>query len=64
MYLAAREWGIQPSEFWDMTFVEWLLEANFRWENSEEGQLEKKKEVWREDLSLTEEEWMKKYGFR
>lgn len=27
MYLAARAWGIQPSEFWDMTMGEFLLEA-------------------------------------
>lgn len=27
MYLAARSWGIQPSEFWAMTPGEWMLEA-------------------------------------
>lgn len=27
MYLAARSWGIQPSEFWEMTLGEWMLEA-------------------------------------
>lgn len=26
----AREWGIQPSEFWDMTLGEWFLEYDFR----------------------------------
>jgi hypothetical protein len=26
MYLWARQWGIQPSEFWDMTISEWWLE--------------------------------------
>lgn len=26
MYLWAREWGIQPSEFWAMTIPEWWLE--------------------------------------
>lgn len=26
MYLWAREWGIQPSEFWEMTVAEWFLE--------------------------------------
>lgn len=30
MYLAARAWGIQPSEFWDMTMVEWFAEADLR----------------------------------
>jgi len=26
MYLWARQWGIQPSEFWGMTISEWWLE--------------------------------------
>jgi hypothetical protein len=26
MYLWARRWGIQPSEFWEMTISEWWLE--------------------------------------
>ena len=26
MYLYAREWNIQPSEFWNMTISEWWLE--------------------------------------
>lgn len=26
MYLWARRWGIQPSEFWAMTIGEWWLE--------------------------------------
>jgi hypothetical protein len=26
MYLYARQWGIQPSEFWNMTIAEWWLE--------------------------------------
>jgi hypothetical protein len=26
MYLWARQWGIQPSEFWEMTISEWWLE--------------------------------------
>lgn len=30
MYLWAREWGIQPSEFWDMTLPEWFLEYELR----------------------------------
>lgn len=24
MFRAAHSWGISPSEFWDMTFGEWL----------------------------------------
>ena len=30
MYLWAREWGIQPSEFWGMTIPEWWLEYELR----------------------------------
>lgn len=26
MYLWARHWGIQPSEFWEMTISEWWCE--------------------------------------
>lgn len=62
MYLSAREWGIQPSEFWEMTIGEWLLEASSQWEKSQQGQLQKKKELWLEDASLSQDEWMKKYG--
>jgi hypothetical protein len=30
MYLWAREWGIQPSEFWDMTIGEWWAEYDLK----------------------------------
>lgn len=30
MYLWAREWGIQPSEFWEMTIPEWFLEYELK----------------------------------
>lgn len=62
MYTSARGWGIQPSEFWEMTIGEWLLEAAHQWEQSEQGQHQKKKEAWLEDADLTREQWMKKYG--
>lgn len=62
MYLAAVEWGMQPSEFWEMTMVEWLLVAHHKWLASEEGQLWKKKQVWMADAALTKEEWRAKYG--
>lgn len=29
MYVTARSWGIQPSEFWAMTMAEWFVEADF-----------------------------------
>lgn len=28
--MAARGWGVQPSEFWGMTFPEFFLEAEAR----------------------------------
>jgi hypothetical protein len=62
MYLSAREWGIQPSEFWEMTPGEWLLEAQDRWLASDEGQLEMKKRAWKQDAELSRDEWMRKYG--
>jgi len=30
LYLSARSWEIQPSEFWDMTFGEWFAEYEWR----------------------------------
>ena len=30
MYLAARSWGVQPSEFWSMTICEFFLEYEHR----------------------------------
>lgn len=63
MYASAREWGIQPSEFWEMTLGEWLLEAHHRWLASPEGQRHLKILSWKEDAELTREEWNKKYGF-
>lgn len=33
MYLHARSWGVQPSEFWAMTMGEWFLE----YEHHEQG---------------------------
>lgn len=37
MYLAARAWGIQPSEFWGMTMGEWMLEAGMHMEQAEKA---------------------------
>lgn len=62
MYVTARTWGIQPSEFWEMTMQEWLVEAHHHWLHSDEGRLWQKKQVWLEDIELTEEEWKRKYG--
>lgn len=30
LYLSARSWGVQPSEFWEMSFPEWFCEAEAR----------------------------------
>ncbi len=30
MYLWARQWGIQPTEFWEMTIGEWWLEYDLK----------------------------------
>lgn len=30
LYMWAREWGIQPSEFWGMTIAEWWCEYDHR----------------------------------
>jgi len=37
MYVTARSWGIQPSEFWAMTMVEWFAEAQLH-QKQNEGQ--------------------------
>jgi hypothetical protein len=41
MYVTARQWGIQPSEFWDMTMVEWFVEAQFHQGQSEKAPKQK-----------------------
>jgi len=62
MYLAARKWGIQPSEFWDMTMVEWMLEARFHMDQSPVGRAAQKRDEWLEDMEMTDEEWWAKHG--
>jgi len=37
MYIIAREWGIQPSEFWEMTMAEWWCEYDHRSTNTADG---------------------------
>lgn len=36
MYLWARQWGIQPSEFWEMTIPEWWLEYELNVQKDDE----------------------------
>lgn len=33
LYLSARAWEIQPSEFWGMTMAEWF--AEYEWRNGD-----------------------------
>ena len=36
MYLWSRQWGIQPSEFWDMTIGEWWIEYDLHVSSADE----------------------------
>lgn len=62
MYLTARGWGIQPSEFWAMTLSEYMLELEARYRETPQGRHELKREQWLADAELTDEEWRAKYG--
>ena len=62
MYLAAREWEIQPSEFWEMTMVEWMLEAQSRFDKTPEGRALRRRDEWLEEAELSDEEWWSRHG--
>jgi len=62
MYLAARSWGLPPSEFWAMTLSEFTLEAAQRIEDTPEGRALKNKAKWVAGLDMSAEEWKAKYG--
>lgn len=62
MYLSARSWGIQPSEFWDMTMVEFMLEARFNYEQTPQGRAMSKKDEWLAAAEMTDEEWWAAHG--
>lgn len=53
---------IQPSEFWEMTLGEVLLEMAARWEAGPEGERHRNLVQWEADATLTREEWWEKYG--
>lgn len=38
LYLWARDWGIQPSEFWAMTLSEWWAEWDAKGPKEKSGQ--------------------------
>ena len=66
MYLAARSWGIQPSEFWGMSFPEWFCEAEARRErqpgdyagNLTQSDVDELSRI----ASMTDEEWTRYNG--
>lgn len=61
MYLWAREWNIQPSEFWGMTLAEWWCEFEHR-----TAQLDKTKYAGRLTKSDVDDlkDWMEKKNGR
>lgn len=67
MYLSARQWGIQPSEFWGMTlnewFCEWELNADSHSPENYAGKLTQGDvDDLMDDNELTDEEWWEKHG--
>jgi hypothetical protein len=62
MYLTARSWGIQPGEFWGMTFSEYLLEAYSRMDETPEGRAQKRRNTWLAQFDMTDDEWWKAHG--
>lgn len=62
MYALARDWGIQPSEFWGMTIHEWFTEHKFRKAQSDKlsGKMtDATKERMAENIQLTDEEFLR-----
>lgn len=63
MYQLARSWGVQPTEFWEMTIPEWFAELEMNRPNNYAGKLTHDAvDSLSEDIELTEEEWWRKYG--
>jgi hypothetical protein len=66
LYLSARSWGVQPSEFWGMTFAEWFCEADHHRGNQPgeyAGKLTRAAvDEIRADLELSDEEWRARHG--
>lgn len=69
MYLWARQWGIQPSEFWAMTMKEWYAEYSFNVDKlgldntTHAGKLTQDNvDDMLDDMELTDEQWWKKHG--
>lgn len=71
MYRVARDWGIQPSEFWGMTVAEWLEEAGGKIEQVERMPIKGRKKLSLVDVKrleadslLSRADWKKKHGSR
>ncbi len=67
MYLSARQWGIQPSEFWAMTMREWYVEFEFYNDKASPDTYAGKLtngdvDNMIDDAELTTEEWWRKHG--
>ena len=69
LYLFAREWGIQPSEFWNMTMSEWFCEWEFRHGDNAgtegtyagkltQGDVDELMDV----MEMSDQEWKASYG--
>lgn len=66
MYLAARQWGIQPSEFWEMTMSEWYCEFELHIKDAPGAYAGKLTngvvDDMVDDMQLTDAEWWGKHG--
>lgn len=62
MYVAARAWEIQPSEFWNMTVSEWMAEAEWRARQTPEGRAMLNRDKWKAEAAMTDEEWWAIHG--
>lgn len=60
--MSARSWGIQPSEFWEMTVSEWMVEADANFRSTPEGRTNLKRDEWLDEAEMTDEEWWAKHG--
>lgn len=62
MYALARDWGIQPSEFWGMTLHEWFVEFKFRKAQNDKisGKLTDEDQArMEENIRMTDEEFLR-----
>ena len=61
--LAVCNFGVSPSEFWNMTMPEWFALYEVNRPNQHAGNLnDDKVDEMLDDMDLTEGEWWQKYG--